>query len=274
MKEKFPFRYFVITFAWSWLIWLPLILIGLGKIPINKELITSITIPVSIIGAFGPAVGAFVSLRTLNGKGAVGSYVKSFFSLNFGWKVWAVVFLVFGLSTFAAWILPELFGAPRLPMLLPNIYIFPVYWLLMVFLGGGQEEIGWRGYIMPYLESRFGMILGSIILGLVWSCWHIPLWFLPGATQTYMNFFGFMMLTIGYSFFYSWVMKSSGNRPLAGLIAHGTANAFIPLFPVLIFNLEEQQTRYWIWTSLTLIIGVIFLIINMNKEKGFHKNIT
>jgi len=273
MKEKFPFRFFIITFAWSWLIWLFLILAGLGRIPINKELLISITIPVSIVGAFGPAVGAFVSLRTLNGKGAVASYIKSFLSFKFGWKVWIWVFLVFGLSTFASWFLPELFGKPRLPMLLPNIYIFPVYWLLMVFLGGGQEEIGWRGYILAFLERRFGIFLGSGILGLVWACWHIPLWFIPGTSQTYMNFLGFMMLTVGYSYFFSWIMKSSGNRPLAGLIAHGTANAFVPIFPVIIMKPGAPQVRFWIWVSLTLIIGIVFLIININNSKRFHRHI-
>ena len=274
MKEKIPFRFFVITFAWSWIIWLPLILAGFGIIPVSEKLLTIITTPVSIVGAFGPAVGAFVSLRTLEGKGAVTSYIKSFFNLKFGLKVWISIFFVLGLITVASWFLPELFGEPRLPMLLPNVYIFPIYWLIMVFLGGGQEEIGWRGYILTFLERRFGLFLGSGILGLIWACWHIPLWFIPGTSQTYMNFFGFIMLTTGYSFFFSWIMKSSGNRPLAGLIAHGTANAFIPLFPVIIMKLYVPQIRFWIWTSLTLIIGIIFLFVNIKNSNGSHKHNT
>ena len=57
----------------------------------------------------------------------------------------------------------------------------------MVFLGGGQEEIGWRGYILPFLENKFGRWLGSGILGLIWAFWHLPLWFIPGTNQTYGN---------------------------------------------------------------------------------------
>lgn len=268
MKEKFPLRFFIITFAWSWLFWLPLVLAGFNIIPINKELLTSITILVSILAAFGPAVGAFVSLRTLKGKGAIGIYLKSFFNLKFGWKVWVIVFSVLGFSTAISWFIPELFGESRLPMLLPNFYIFPIYWLIMVFLGGGQEEIGWRGYILVFLEKRFGSWMGSIILALVWACWHIPLWFIPGTSQTYTNFIGFIMLTLGYSFFFSWVMKSSGKRPLAGLIAHGTANAFVPVFPTLIMTPGVPQIRYWIWASLTLIIGIVTIVIsNKNLKK-------
>lgn len=266
-KGKFPFRFFIVTFIWSWLIWLPLVLAGFKIIPIGKELLAAITMPVSILAAFGPAVGAFVSLRTLKGKGSISIFLKSFLSLNFGWKVWITSFAILGISTAIAWYIPELFGETRLPMILPNIYIFPVYWLIMIFLGGGQEEIGWRGYILPFLEERFGRWSGSTVLALVWACWHIPLWFIPGTSQTYMNFAGFIMLTLGYSFFFSWVMKASGNRPLAGMMVHGTANAFIPVFPVFIMTLGVVQVRFWIWTSLTLIIGIIVMAISNNNSK-------
>ncbi len=271
-KEKFPFRFFVVTFLWSWLIWLPLVFAGFGIIPLGKESLKAITTPVSILAAFGPAVGAFVSLRTLKGKGSIGVYLKSFLSLNFGWKVWITSFAVLGISTAIAWYIPELFGENRLSMLLPNIYIFPIYWLIMVFLGGGQEEIGWRGFILPFLEERFGRWYGSIILALVWACWHIPLWFIPGTSQTYINFAGFIMLTLGYSLFYSWIMKSSGKRPLAGLIVHGSANAFVPVFPVIIMTSGVVQVRFWIWVSLTLIIGIIVMALSNVKPKKLDQS--
>jgi len=267
MKKKIPIRFFIVTFTWSWLIWLPLILANYRLIPVSKELLTVITMPVSILAAFGPAVGAFVSLHTLQGKGSIGIFLKSFLSLKFGWKAWTSIILIFSISTAIAWYTPELFGENRLPMLLPHIYIFPLYWLFIVLFGGGQEEIGWRAYILPFLEDRFGSLKGSTILGLVWACWHIPLWFIAGTSQTYMHFAGFVMLMLGYSFIFSWIMKSSGRRPLAGLIVHGTANAFVPVFPTIIMTLGVPQIRFWIWTSLTLIIGIIIAIVRSYNHK-------
>jgi len=266
MDNRVPLRFFIITFSWSWLIWLPLILAGFDVIPVPEELLRSVTIPISIIAAFGPAAGAFISLRTLNGKGAVKRYLHSFLSLKFGWKVWMAIVLVLSSTTLAAWYIPELFGEPRLPMLLPGIYVFPLYWVMMVFLGGGQEEIGWRGYILPFLERRFGTWTGSTILGLIWAVWHIPLWFIPGTSQVYMHFVGFTMLILGYSYFYSWVMRASGGRPLASLIAHGTANALVPVFPVLIMKLNVPQPRFWLWTSLTLIAGISVLLLSRHPS--------
>jgi len=52
--------------------------------------------------------------------------------------------------------LPELWGEPRLEMLLPSVWVFLPYVLIMIFLGGGQEELGWRGYILDSLEERLG----------------------------------------------------------------------------------------------------------------------
>ena len=176
-KGKFPFRFFIVTFIWSWLIWLPLVLAGFKIIPIGKELLAAITIPVSILAAFGPAVGAFVSLRTLKGKGSISIFLKSFLSLNFGCKVWITSFAILGISTAIAWYIPELFGETRLPMILPNIYIFPVYWLIMIFLGGGQEEIGWRGFLVPELAKFMSFTNVALTSGLIWSVCHWPMLF-------------------------------------------------------------------------------------------------
>jgi len=266
--EKIPIRFFIITYSWSWILWSPLVLCGFGIIPLSKDIFSVITLPAIGLGAFGPAVGALCSLRTTKGKGAIRTYLKSFLNLKFGWKVWIVIFIALGLSTAVAWIIPGFFGEARLSMLLPSILIFPLYWLLMVFFGGGQEEIGWRGYILPFLENKFGRWLGSGILGLIWAFWHLPLWFIPGTNQTYMNFGGFIILTLGYSFFFSWVMEASGKRPLAGMIVHGTANAFVPLFPVVVLSVSAVQVRYWIWVSLTLAIGIAFLLISTIKNKA------
>jgi uncharacterized protein len=270
-SENIPIRFFIITFAWSWILWLPLVLCGFGIIPLSKEMLSALSIPAIGIGAFGPAVGALCSLRTTKGKDAIRTYLKSFLSLRFGWKAWIAIFFVLGASTAVAWIIPESFGEARLSTLLPSYFIFPLYWLLMVFVGGGQEEIGWRGYILPFLEKKFGRWLGSGILGLIWACWHLPLWFIPGVSQTYMNFGGFIMLMLGYSLFYSWVREASGKRPLAGMIAHGTANAFVPLFPVVVLSVSAVQVRYWIWVSLTLVIGIVFLLISTLHNKAQKK---
>ena len=263
---RFPFRFFFITFIWSWIIWTPLILASFGIIPVSDKFLSILTIPVIMIGVYGPLAGALYALRKENGRGSAKKYLRSFLDFGLGWKAYVFSLLIFGGSSFIAWFLPELFGEERLPMLLPSLWLFIPYLLIMILLGGGQEEFGWRGYALPILESKYGIWYANMILGIIHAFWHLPLWLITGSSQTYMNFGGFILLIVGYSFILSWIRKISGNRPFSGLYAHGLANALIPLLPTLILQENVSQPRFWIWVSLTFIIGITITLIRDKKR--------
>jgi uncharacterized protein len=261
-------RFFVVTFLWTWLLWLPFALGSLGYISIDDDVRRALLFPALFLGAFGPAVGACYSVATLHGKSQLKTFLKSFLSIRFGWKVWISIFAVLGGINVVAWYIPELFGHDRLGMLLPSVFVFPVVWLFMVVLGGGQEEIGWRGYAMPLLESRYGLWTGNLILGLVWSLWHVPLWFIPESNQVYMPFAAFVIGHIGLSFFFSWVVKASNGRPGSALIAHGTSNAFISVFPTFVAATGVVQIRLWIHEPMIFVAGAIFMIALQSRLAG------
>ena len=265
--SRFPFRFFLITFIWSWMIWTPLVLGNLGIIPVADKLLSTLTLPVIMLGVFGPLAGALFVLHLEKDKGSSRKYLRSFLDFHLGWKAYIIPIIIFGGSTFVAWFFPELSAEKRLPMLLPSIWLFIPYLIFMILLGGGQEEFGWRGYALPLLENKFGIWSANIILGIIWAFWHIPLWFIKGTSQTYMNFAGFILLMIGYSFILSWIRKISGNRPFSGLYVHGLFNAFIPFMPTLIMQKNSPQIRFWIWVTLTFLIGVLITIFRKGPEK-------
>ncbi len=270
--RHFPYQFFVVTFAWSWLIWLPLVLAGTGIIPLVKNLPGALSVAWISLGIFGPAAGAFYCLRTSRSKGAVRQYLHGLLDLRFGWLAWLAPPMVLGGTIWLAWILPELWGVPRLKMLLPSVWAFPPYLLLMIFFGGGQEELGWRGYILDPLEERLGPWLGNLVLGVVWAVWHLPLFFIPGSTQIYMPFVGFALLLVGYSYFFAAIRQAAGKRTMAGLVAHGWGNAFVPLFPTIVMVEGAVQQRYWIWAGLTLLAGVLAMIVRLRKMQGRLEN--
>lgn len=52
--------------------------------------------------------------------------------------------------------------------------IIPLNFVLayIAFFG---EEYGWRYYLQPFLQKRFGMRKGVLLLGVLWGLWHLPL---------------------------------------------------------------------------------------------------
>ena len=83
-----------------------------------------------------------------------------------------------------------------------------------------------------------------------------------------MNFGGFILLTTGYSYIFSWIYKISGNRPFSGLYAHGIANAVVPLMPILIIEKMVPQPRFWLWVSMTFLAGIIITFLRQKNEKS------
>jgi len=263
---RFLIRFFLITFIWSWLIWTPIILASFRIIPVSDKILSILTIPGIMAGVFGPLVGALSAVNKEYGKGSSKKYLQSFLDFSLGWKAYILPIFIFGGSTFIAWFFPELFGKDRLPMLLPSVWLFIPYFLFMILLGGGQEEFGWRGYALPLLERKFGIWLANIILGIIHAFWHLPLWFIAGTSQSYMNFGGFILLIVGYSFILSWIREISGNRPFSGLYAHGLANAFIPFMPTLIMQKDLPQPQFWIWVTQTFLIGILIAALRDKKR--------
>ena len=263
---KYLIRFFIITFIWSWVIWILVALILNDVFSISADLPDKAKTPILALGAFGPLAGVMLTLPKERGKGANREYLRTFLDFRLGWRAYIFSFMVLGGLNFIAWIVPEFFGHDRLPMLLPSLWIFFPYLIMMILFGGGQEEFGWRGYAMPRLEEKYGLWIGNLILGTVWGCWHLPLWFIQGTGQTYMPFGGFVLFTIGSSYILSWIMNLARNKPFAGLYAHGISNALIPVIPALKMQLDVPQPRYWIWVSLTLLAGIIITSIRTSGK--------
>lgn len=258
-RERFPHRFFVVTFLWSWIIWLPLVLGGSHIGPLTPNFVAKANLPFLVLAAFGPAVGAVYSLSTLKGWQAARNYLYSILDLRLGWRVWLLTPVLVGGITCAAWKLPELWGAKHL-VIRAFFLSSPLNLLTIAFFAGSQEELGWRGYILDPLELRLGPWLGSLVLGVIWALWHLPLFFIPDSGLGAVPFPAFLLLTTGCSWLFSSLRAASGRRTLSGFYAHAMLNVFGSLFPT------SPQVRYWLWATFALVIGLIATAIRADKS--------
>src|SRR5688572_7047372 len=125
---RFPMRFFAATFVWSWAMWAPLVFAA--QLGISSEIASALTVPLTVVGAFGPFVGALISVQA-EGPGAMERYLRRFIDLRLGVQAWLLPVVVLGMTTAIAWLLPVALGEPFLPMLLPSIWVFPPYVLIM-----------------------------------------------------------------------------------------------------------------------------------------------
>ena len=90
-------------------------------------------------------------------------------------------------------------------------------------LGGPLgEEPGWRGYALPRLESAFGPVRGSLLLGLLWTGWHLPLFFYPGWTSSPLWLY--LVLMTGQSFILTHAANLAGFGVVTPIAMHATFN--------------------------------------------------
>jgi membrane protease YdiL (CAAX protease family) len=101
-----------------------------------------------------------------------------------------------------------------------------VVFLMAFSYQGGNEEIGWRGTMQPILQKRFSFTMASVIVSVVWVCWHIPLWFIPGDTHQAVPFFGFAFLGIFLAVWLAAVYATT-HSVLACMVIHGLSNTLM-----------------------------------------------
>jgi membrane protease YdiL (CAAX protease family) len=105
---------------------------------------------------------------------------------------------------------------------LPTVLVSFVYMLIQVGIG---EEVGWRGYALPKLQAGYGALLSSVILGVIWTLWHLPLFFNPATGYSLTSFWVFLIFMLPISILITWVFNSTGGSVLIIMILHAMLNA-------------------------------------------------
>jgi membrane protease YdiL (CAAX protease family) len=218
--RAFPLGYFVLAFAFTWSFWWLAVLEARGLIP-------PLPVPALFIGAFGPMVAAVV--LTVRESGRAG--LRSLLGRVTRWRVapvWYGVALLgpIALQLAAMALHVALGGQPPDPSAmvaaLPGVVLLTAYMLVQVGIG---EEVGWRGYALPRLQAGHGALVSSMILGSIWTLWHLPLFFDPATGYSITPFWVFLFFLLPVSVLITWVFNSTGGSVLVVMILHAVLNA-------------------------------------------------
>jgi membrane protease YdiL (CAAX protease family) len=270
-QDKKPWLFLIFTFIFAWGLWLPSILTGLGMdLGINAETYTAITVP---IGAFAPLLVALALV--IKQKGWKGGW--HFFRQAFDLKVkpfyliaaFVIPIIIHAVSHYLALLMGFPVANTLFPASLgiPSVITAIPYFFLMLLIGGGQEEFGWRGYAQGPLQKRLGLIPASLLIGAVWGVWHLPLWVMPGDGHSTYPFIAFLLMTTSISILYGWLYKASKQKLITVMVFHAMSNTAAPLLPFLIMKEGTPETAYWLYAAINVLAAVIMGIVILKSEK-------
>jgi uncharacterized protein len=177
-----------------------------------------------LIGGLGPTIAALVAVASTPAQGTFGEYASRLIR----WRVnpiWWVAALA--IPPTMAWLIehisllmagPAVHSAALQP-LSRIVLLFP-----LMIIGGGLEELGWRGVAQPELQRHFNPIIATTIVAFFWALWHLPLFFIPGVTQYGTNFGFFALQILGTSFITAWLYNNTRSILLC-VFFHAAGNA-------------------------------------------------
>lgn len=240
--------FLVLAFAWSWLLWLPRVLAALGYTGVPQG---------PNIAALGPSVAAFIIVFATRGLDGAISLAKRAFDVGFAARWWLAILLVFPAINGGIILLDYLLRGtlPAFPWT-GELVAVPVAFVIVVFTTGPvQEEFGWRGYALDRLQSRYSALVASLVLGIIWAAWHIPL-FLFEEASIYQpeNAIGFLPSVILVTIIITWVYNNTGGSLLAAILLHASFNFSHWALPVFETDFARQAYLFVLVAAAVVVV--------------------
>jgi len=204
----------VLTFLLTWVPW------GLVAVELRAGQQGVVTRLV-LLGGFGPMIAAIVVAAA---GGDIRSWLRNLVDVGAPLHVWAAAVLVPVVLYVGALALFVVFGGGfDRAGVLPAAAIPAVAFATLI--RGGLEEPGWRGLALPALQHRIGAFRASLVIGVIWALWHVPLFLLPGSSQAGTPFVLYAAAVVGISVITTWLYNAAGGRTLVAIVFHTLSNA-------------------------------------------------
>ena len=231
--------FFLIAFAGSWLVELPVVLsrTGTGLLPYTFPPVAA-ALTIAAATFTGPTLSAFVMGPCDRGRQGTRYLLRRYVLWRVKLRWYPFVLLVIPASqVLGAIVLPGV-AASYQPLTLGLVFGYPLALLSTLVLGGPLgEEPGWRGFALPRLQVAYGPLAGSILLGVLWALWHLPLfWSRVWTPPTVANIVMFIVMITFLTVVMTWVFNNARGSLLITMLMHASFNTFAnkvvaPLFP-------------------------------------------
>ncbi|GAA4159520.1 type II CAAX endopeptidase family protein [Gryllotalpicola daejeonensis] len=258
--------FFTLAIAGSWLAWLPYALSqnGLGVWGFSFPALMGSTQLAGVLpGAYlGPIASAFVVTLIADGWPGVRQWRARLWRWRVSWRWYAVALLGAPLGLI---VIGTAFsgGQVQAPSTLALAAYLPALLLQMVTTGLAEEP-GWRDFALPRLQRRHSPLRASLLLGVVWGIWHLPLFLTEWGgwpAVSLLRVACFLGFCVAFSVVMTWLFNSTGESLPLAVIAHVSVNNFASIiwgdmFPTL--NADVTMLAMFVAAALAGALLVVF----------------
>jgi uncharacterized protein len=210
-----------------------------------------------LIGIFSPTIAGVLVAGALGGWREIRRLLAGYTRWRIGWQ-WYLAALSLGLAPLGVALVYIALGHPPAG-LSPSVTFWGYLLLLFQTLVAGPlaEETGWRGLALPRLQSRWGALNASLLLGVLWAFWHVPQYLVGGGGM--IPFPIFLPLCLALSVMFAWVFNNTRGSLVATTLMHFSFNfagahlaGHLGLVPPMVINIAG---------GVGLLIGAVIVAI-------------
>ena len=242
--------FYVLTYAVSWLLWAPLVIFG-DRVPGPLAFI------LLLLGSLVPSTMGVLFVALLRGRSGVRTLLWRLLHARIGLRWYLAVVALIMLVPLAVG-MSILMGGDT-PVVDNTVFGVLFLFSFMIFPGSALgEELGWRGFVLPRMQARHSALKASLLIGILWGPWHLPLWLTGSEGHPISLYVPFVVAVVASSVFYTWLYNNTGGSLLIVVLYHAASN--LPI-TVLITPLGSQMAQpFLIYVALTVVAAAAIVI--------------
>jgi uncharacterized protein len=219
VKEAFVF--FGLTLGLSYFVfWGPLALFHVPAISfVDKTMGPVWAIALYITGGFVPSLVAVFLTWKQEGRVGLRRLGRRIVQFKIGWRWYLAAATMVVLATLGQLFIISLLGKTfDLTLFAAQLASF----LPLLILGPLSEELGWRGYALDRLQTKWNALTSALIVGLGWGLWHGPLFAMVGTSQHELAipFAGFVVGVMAVSVLFTWLHNNTAGSIWTAIFFH------------------------------------------------------
>ena len=270
--RRSPLAFFVLTFLVSWTCF-----IGSAAIRDDASQLQMVAAyAVYMVGVFAPALVAMALTFRSGGRSAVRGLLSGVLRYPAQARWWVFAFSYMAVAKLSAAVLHRLI-AGTWPVFGQEAWLVMIPATILSTPMQSGEEVGWRGYALPGLSSRIGLGPASLVLGVIWACWHLPFFFIPGVDKTGQSFPLYLAAVVAHSVALAWLYWRTHGSLLITMFMHAAANNTTNIVPSATAGAANPWTfsaSLVAWLAVAVFwIGAIYFLVDMHG-KTLEANVT